>query len=193
MSSAEWYYAVDGQSQGPVSQSDFDALVSNGTIRHDTLVWQEGMDDWLPLGRMPNATQTPPPMAPAWDTSAPVRDDASTFMGAFKDGLSRYVDFSTRSNRPMFWYWTLWNILLGIVSSVIDAILGFGDIGLVNALLSLALLIPSIAVSVRRLHDIGRSGWWYLLVLVPIVGWIILLVFFCTKGQETPNNWGNPV
>ena len=49
---------------------------------------------------------------------------------------------------------------------------------------------PSIAVAVRRLHDIGRSGWWYLLIFVPIIGWIVLLVFFCTRGEDGPNQWG---
>jgi uncharacterized membrane protein YhaH (DUF805 family) len=53
------------------------------------------------------------------------------------------------------------------------------------------MLLPSVAVAIRRLHDIGRTGWWYLIVLVPFVGWIVLIVFFCTKSQDGPNQWGD--
>ena len=68
--------------------------------------------------------------------------------------------------------------------------MGMGDSGPVNLILSLATLLPSIAVSIRRLHDIGRSGWWFLLFLVPIIGWIVLIVFYCTKSQDEENLWG---
>jgi len=191
----DWYYAVDGASQGPINQRDFDALVGNGTIRPDTLVWQEGMDDWLPLGQMPGAkVPIMPPRAPSLGGQSPARDDASTFIGALKDGFSRYVDFSTRSNRPQFWYWFLWSLILGFVTGSIDGILGTGmeGMGLINSLFSLAIFLPSLAVAIRRLHDIGRTGWWYLLIFVPILGWIVLIVFYCTKGEEHPNKWGNP-
>lgn len=190
--STQWYYAVEGASVGPVDQSEFDSLVAAGTIRNETLVWQEGMDDWLPYGRaggqsaaQPAAT-VPPVMGDARD---PARADANTFVGALKDGFARYVDFRTRSTRSQFWWWMLWSLLIGFAAAILDAALGMGDSGPVNLLTSLAMLLPSIAVSIRRLHDIGRTGWWYLMVIVPLIGWIVLLIFFCTKSQGD-NKWG---
>ncbi len=192
----QWYYAVDGASQGPIGQTEFDTLIANGTIRPNTLVWREGMDDWLPLGQMPGASiPALPPRAPSFGGDNPARDDASTFIGALKDGLSRYVDFRTRSNRPQYWYFFLWTLIIGLLSSILDSILGTGTAeggGIINGLSSLALLLPSLAVAVRRLHDTGRTGWWLLLIIVPIIGWIVLLVFYCLKGEEHPNRWGNP-
>ena len=190
--SAQWYYAVEGASNGPVSQSEFDELVAAGAIRSDTLVWQEGMQDWLPYGRADNASgqQAQPTHAPLSDGADPARTDANTFVGALKDGFARYVDFKTRSTRSQYWWWTLWMILMSIGAVIIDTMMGMGDSGPVNLILSLATLLPSIAVSIRRLHDIGRSGWWFLLFLVPIIGWIVLIVFYCTKSQDEENLWG---
>lgn len=186
----EWYYAEGSSSVGPVSQTEFDALVANGTIRFDTLVWQDGMSDWMPLGHLEGAP-TPPPVAAMGSTAgSTARADASTFVGALKDGMSRYVEFSTRSNRPQFWWWTLWTLILGFVSAIVDAMLGMDEGGIFNLLVNLVLFLPSLAVAIRRLHDIGRSGWWYLLIFIPIVGWIILIVFFCTRSADQPNQWG---
>ena len=187
--STEWYYAVEGTSVGPVSKLDFDRLVAAGSIRSDTLVWQEGMQDWLPYGRagLSGASAALPSRAPVGDLRDPARADANSFVGALKDGFARYVDFGTRSTRSQFWWWTLWSILISAGSTALDATLGT-PIGLLT---SLAMLLPSVAVAIRRLHDIGRTGWWYLIVLVPFVGWIVLIVFFCTKSQDGPNQWGD--
>jgi uncharacterized membrane protein YhaH (DUF805 family) len=192
--STEWYYAVEGASIGPVSQSEFESLVRTGTIRSDTLVWQEGMADWLPYGRAdaPSDAEPLPPRAPGSDTADPARADANTFVGALKDGFARYVDFKTRSTRPQYWWFTLWMILFSIGAALIDSMMGMGDSGPVGLLVSLGTLLPSIAVGIRRLHDIGRTGWWFLIVLVPLIGWIVLIVFYCTKTQEEPNRWGMP-
>lgn len=195
----EWHYAIDGQSHGPVSEQEFAQLVANRTIQPETLVWQEGMDDWLPYGRMaggstPSAGTPKWETAPAWDNGNPARPDASTFVGALKDALARYADFSTRSNRPQYWYFVLWSIIIGLVTVTLDIMMGFSPTGLlpINTLASLALLIPSLALVVRRLHDIGRSGWWFLLFLVPVIGWIVLIVFYCTASEPRANQWGNP-
>lgn len=190
--STDWYYAVEGNSHGPVTQAEFEQLVSVGTIRSDTLVWQEGMEDWLPYGRAAGADAGAPipPRAPISHTHDPARDDANTFVGALKDGFSRYVDFKTRSTRPQFWYWTLWSIIFSIGSAMVDGILGAGENGPVGLLVSLATFLPSLAVAIRRLHDIGRTGWWALLMFVPIIGWIVLIVFYCTKTEERANQWG---
>lgn len=191
----QWYYAIEGSSVGPVSQDEFDALVSAGTIRNDTLVWQDGMEDWLPYGRAApaGAPFAAPPRAPQNDTEDPARSDANTFMGALKDGFARFVDFKTRSTRSQFWWWSLWSLIMSIVASILDTALGMGvDSGPIGLLVSVAILLPSIAVAIRRLHDIGRTGWWYLIAFVPLIGWIVLIVFFCTKTEERVNQWGAP-
>lgn len=190
----DWYYAVEGTSNGPVSAEEFEQLVAVGTIRSDTLVWQEGMEDWLPFSRAAgqDSGAAMPPPSPVNDTEDPARPDANTFVGAIKDALARYVDFKTRSTRSQFWWWVLGYILVCIVAAMIDGTLGMGDSGPVGLLVSLALLLPSIAISIRRLHDIGRTGWWLLLMFLPLIGSIVLLVFYCTKTQPAANQWGLP-
>jgi len=192
--SNEWYYAVEGASNGPVSQEEFDGLVNVGTIRSDTLVWQEGMQDWLPYGRAGSAAAAqalPPRMAPE-NTQDPARSDANTFVGALKDAFARFVDFKTRSTRSQFWWFTLWSVIISFVTGILDLSLGMGDTGPIGILASLVMFLPSIAVSIRRLHDIGRSGWWLLMMFIPLIGWIVLIVFYCTKTQEETNKWGMP-
>ena len=191
----QWYYAIEGSSVGPVEQAEFDALVASGTIRSDTLVWQEGMEDWLPFGRADQvgAQASAPPRAPLSDSEDPARADANTFMGAFKDAIARYVDFKTRSTRSQFWWFMLWSVIISIAASFVDVALGMGgDSGPVGLLASLALLLPALAVTIRRLHDIGRTGWWVLIQFVPLVGIIVIIVFACTKSQEHQNEWGMP-
>ena len=119
------------------------------------------------------------------------------FMTAVRTCFSKYVDFSGRARRSEYWYFALFTFLLGIVASILDAILGTdydtGSGGLVNTLASLAVLVPSLAVAARRLHDTGRSGWWLLLIFVIIIGWIILLVWYCTDSTPGDNKYGpNP-
>lgn len=107
--------------------------------------------------------------------------------------LKRYAEFGGRSRRMEFWMFTLFTILVGIVANALDIALlnvGWDDTGPIDALTSLALLIPSIAVGVRRLHDTGRSGWWYLLIFAVIIGWIFLLVWYCTDGEPMENEYG---
>jgi uncharacterized membrane protein YhaH (DUF805 family) len=95
-----------------------------------------------------------------------------------------------RSKRSQYWWFTLWSVIVSIITGIIDVSLGMGDTGPVGLLASLVLFLPSLAVAIRRLLDIGRTGWWILLVFIPILGWIVLLFFYCTKSQETPNKWG---
>ncbi|KIN74177.1 DUF805 domain-containing protein [Sulfitobacter guttiformis] len=187
----EWYYALEGTSHGPVSQADFEQLVAAGTVRSDTLVWQEGMEDWLPYARAGSVGAAPlPPRAPMGEGQDPARSDANTFVGALKDGFARYVDFKTRSTRSQYWWFTLWSVIFSIATAIIDTTIGMGDTGPTGLLASLAMFLPSIAVAIRRLHDIGRTGWWILLIVIPLIGWIVLIVFYCTKTEEQPNQWG---
>ena len=86
----------------------------------------------------------------------------------------------------------LFYIIFAIVIGIVDGLLGTG--GLLGVIYALGSLIPSIAIAARRLHDIGKSGWWQLIVLIPIIGIIVLLVFLVTKGQFGENEYGaNPL
>jgi uncharacterized membrane protein YhaH (DUF805 family) len=85
------------------------------------------------------------------------------------------------------------NLIVGIVLGIVDSVLHTrttSGIGIVGSLYSLAVLVPSIAVGARRLHDIGRSGWWQLIGLVPILGWIVLIVWAATAGDSGSNRFG---
>lgn len=107
--------------------------------------------------------------------------------------LKQYADFSGRARRKEYWMFTLFNVLIQLVLCMIDAAMGSmgsSGYGILSGIYSLAILIPGIAVCVRRLHDVGRSGWFYLLILIPLAGAIILLVWFCTEGQRMSNKWG---
>jgi uncharacterized membrane protein YhaH (DUF805 family) len=104
--------------------------------------------------------------------------------------LKQYVDFGGRARRKEYWMFVLISFLIAIAIGIVDAMIGWGVLGFVYAL---AVLLPSIAVTVRRLHDTGRTGWWILIALVPFIGWIILLVFMVLDGQPGDNAYGpNP-
>jgi uncharacterized membrane protein YhaH (DUF805 family) len=116
-----------------------------------------------------------------------------TFTQAVRSVLSNYVTFSGRARRAEYWWFYLFTILVGLVSSIIDAVLDTAfnnEIGIVGTLTSLGLLLPSIAVTARRLHDTGRSGWWYLINFVPLVGVIIFIVFAIQDSNNGPNQYG---
>ena len=109
--------------------------------------------------------------------------------------LKRYAEFTGRSRRKEYWMFTLLAIGIYIVASILDRIAGMngmiaGRYGPITALVALSLLVPSLAVSIRRLHDSDRSGWWLLLGLVPMVGEIIVLVFMVLKGTRGDNRFG---
>jgi uncharacterized membrane protein YhaH (DUF805 family) len=110
-----------------------------------------------------------------------------SFTEAVRDALSKYVTFIGRSSRSAYWWFYLFNLIAVIVAYVIDVALGTS--GIFYGLTALALLLPNLAVSVRRLHDTGRSGWWLLIALIPLIGAIVLLVFF-VQGSDGPNRWG---
>ncbi|MCP5086017.1 MAG: DUF805 domain-containing protein [Rhodobacteraceae bacterium] len=111
------------------------------------------------------------------------------FSSAIKSGFANYVNWNGQASRSEFWYWVLFVIIVSIVTRIIDAVLGTGDIGLLNPLWALATLLPGIFVAVRRLHDTDRSGWWYLLVLT-VIGALLLLYWFILKGSDGDNSFG---
>lgn len=88
---------------------------------------------------------------------------------------------------------TLLSVIAAIAAIPVDMLLGFGleDTGPVGGIVSLVFLIPSLSVSVRRLHDVDHSAWWLLLIFLPIIGWIVLIVWNCTEGTAGPNRFGS--
>lgn len=104
--------------------------------------------------------------------------------------LKKYSEFTGRSRRKEYWMFTLFSLIISIVLSSIDRfVFGLEGYG-INSLYSLVVMIPSLAVSVRRLHDVGKSGWFLLIALIPLIGAIWLLVLFCTEGNNGENQYG---
>ena len=114
-----------------------------------------------------------------------------TFSEAIKTSLvNKYATFSGRATRSEYWYVVLFGYLLALLIVFLGMIIDSPEliIGL-STVLSLILLVPGLAVCIRRLHDTGRSGWWYLLVLIPYIGAVALLIIFCLKSSED-NKYG---
>ncbi|WP_367107162.1 DUF805 domain-containing protein [uncultured Psychrobacter sp.] len=110
----------------------------------------------------------------------------------FKKGLRNYVNFSGRARRKEFWYFFLVHLGLTILAMTVDAIIFSSETGLFYVVIALGLFLPSTAVGIRRLHDTSRSGWWFLISFVPLIGGIILLVFMAGDTKRETNQWGPP-
>ncbi|WP_306131771.1 DUF805 domain-containing protein [Roseivivax marinus] len=205
----DWYYVKDGAQEGPVTEADLEELARDGIVRGDTLVWRPGLQEWQPAYDHV-AGVTPPPVTQR-DTSLPEGvpgnpreahasrgaaanhrgaegPDAdytaqSGFVDAAKKFFGNYATFSGRSNRGEFWFWVLDNLAISLLVSFV-----LGDTG--SSLWSLVTLIPSFALGARRLHDIGRSGWWQLLILLPVVGLLVLIYWFAQRPEPGPNRYG---
>ena len=122
------------------------------------------------------------------------------FMDTIKN---RYAQFDGRASRSEFWYFALFYFIADIIVAVVDAfvlnpMMGVtpdqaAQGGFLQMIFALALIIPSIALGIRRLHDTGKSGWWYLLVFIPVIGWLALLYFYVLDSQPGTNQYGeNP-
>lgn len=112
-----------------------------------------------------------------------------TFPDAVRRCLALYATFGGRARRSEFWFFWLFNLLAHAVAGILDAAI-FGAASPLNAIVSLLLLIPGLAVAVRRLHDGGRSGWWLLIGLVPLLGIVVLLIWYASRGEDGPNRFG---
>ncbi|MEK9521494.1 DUF805 domain-containing protein [Streptomyces sp. NPDC087908] len=111
-------------------------------------------------------------------------------MNWYLDVIKKYAVFSGRARRKEFWMFQLFNFIISIVLVAIGTAI---DFSLLSTIYSLAVLLPSLGVTIRRLHDTGRSGWWILIGLVPIVGFIIIIVFTASEGEPQQNAHGpNP-
>jgi uncharacterized membrane protein YhaH (DUF805 family) len=114
------------------------------------------------------------------------------FGGAIAAGFRKYADFKGRARRPDYWFWILfhWLVLMGLAIVDVEVLGARGHGSVLTGLGVLALFLPTLAVAVRRLHDTDRSGWMLLIGFIPLIGSIILLVFFCQRGTPGPNRFG---
>ena len=111
------------------------------------------------------------------------------FAQAISRGFRNYFNFSGRATRAEYWWWGLFIVLVSIVLQVVDTL--FGEVGQwVSLLVQLAVLLPSLALGARRLHDINRAGWWQLLWFVLLIGGIVLIVWAIKRGDKGPNKYG---
>ena len=106
-----------------------------------------------------------------------------------KVARDNYTNFEGRARRKEFWMFTLVSLVINVGTLILDASL-FSDLGLVNGLYTLAILLPSIAVGIRRMHDINKSGWWLLLWIVPVIGWVWLIILHCRDSDIGDNIFG---
>ncbi|AGI67950.1 hypothetical protein DUF85 [Octadecabacter antarcticus 307] len=197
MSVALWYYVENGASIGPVQAIDIDRLIGLATITRDTLVWQEGMQDWMAAEQHFSFASAPPtPVnqrgvvqgAPSGGTRRPPGLNAAAPQCSFGEAIRvcflKYVGFSGWASRSEFWYFVLFTFIGSSVAGGIDgALFPYNELTPISSLFSLTVLLPLIAVSIRRMHDINRVGWWILLPLVNVA-------FYCLKGQSEPNRYG---
>jgi len=110
---------------------------------------------------------------------------------AIQSVLSQYIGFSGRASRSEYWIW--WGFMVVVFVAIGALALLFGSTGsIVAGLVGLVFFLPNLAVMVRRLHDIGRSGFWLLLVFIPFIGGLIIFVFMLLDSQSEPNKWGPP-
>ena len=197
MAETRWHVAIDGVQHGPLTA---DEIRARGVLPDHALVWTDGMAEWQPVGATPLAGQltaapssAPPPGLPQGGMARPGLAPTGTataggaapmnvgFVDAIKICLAKYIDFSGRAGRPEFWWFMLFGFILSLLTGWIDYL---------GPLVSLALLLPNIAVGVRRLHDTDRTGWWYLIAFVPLIGFIVLIVFWVQRGTEGRNRFG---
>ncbi|MDO4769587.1 MAG: DUF805 domain-containing protein [Brachymonas sp.] len=237
-----WWYAVGQEKIGPCSGSELIDLVPQGKLFPDTLVWKEGMPNWVPASRikglwqklpanppavppLPASTSsigasgmpippmpsqqsdqqfggfTPPPApkASAWpdeeedyEEELPAREEM-TFKKAVQRCFKKYFDFSGRASRAEYWYFALFYFLVSLPFML--HLFATGDaeslVAKIGDIISLALALPNLAVSTRRLHDTGRSGWWLLIALTGI-GAFVLLYWYIKEGDDGANEYGYP-
>jgi uncharacterized membrane protein YhaH (DUF805 family) len=113
-----------------------------------------------------------------------------SFSEAVRSGFNHYTDFEGRASRPAFWWWFLFGIIVGLSATILDAAIGTMVLSWIAAL---ALLLPNLSVGIRRLHDTDRTGWWILIGFIPLIGLIVLLVFYLQEGDPGENSYGPPM
>ena len=135
---------------------------------------------------------TPPPLPNSAMVNKHNAEANYGILDWFKKDLRNYTNFSDRARRKEYWYFVLVQMGLIIVAMILDAIIFNSETGLFYIVVALGLFLPALAVTIRRLHDTSRSGWWFLLSILPLIGSIILLVFLASDTKLETNQWGPP-
>ena len=112
---------------------------------------------------------------------------------------NKYADFNGRARRKEYWMWTLYYTVILLFAIILDNALGLNfellgqnlGYGWLYVTIGITHLIPGLGIVVRRLHDVGKSGWFYLIILIPLIGFIWIIVLFCTEGVKEDNKWGS--
>src|SRR5207244_826126 len=118
------------------------------------------------------------------------------FKQAIQSGFKKYVTFAGHAARSEYWYWMLFVLLASLVLNIADQVIFHVPVENnkalhpLSTLFSLLTFLPGLSMAVRRLHDTDRSGWWFLIVFIPIIGIIVFLVWACTKGTAGDNRFG---
>ena len=136
------------------------------------------------------------PEQSGWDNVDNIQEDDATYekmgmMDAVKKCFSNYATFSGRAHRREYWFFTLFNFLIEFTIGLLTAISGIAALGYLSNLYSLVILVPGWAVFIRRLHDVGKSGWNWLWLFVPVIGWILVLVWLVKDSQDGSNQYGS--
>ena len=113
-----------------------------------------------------------------------------SFGDAVRSGFDNYAQFEGRASRAAFWWWFLFTVLVAIAVDIVGFAIGSWYV--LHGIVTLALLLPNLSVGVRRLHDTDRTGWWLLIALIPLIGWIVLLIFFLEESDSGENRYGPP-
>lgn len=209
---AAWYYSDGTERFGPVEASEIERLIAEGQVTATSLVWREGLEGWVEAqtefpAAAQGGTSTPPPVAPpsqpyaAQSQNYGSHDHAGGGLGP--DGLyvgapsrsfgeaistcfSKYATFKGRASRSEYWFFVLFQFVVGLVTAGIDiAIFGLeNEVSPLNSIASLAMFLPALAVTWRRLHDTDRSGWWiggfYLAIFVTAI--LVVALFSANPG-----------
>lgn len=192
----DYYIIHNGQQVGPMPKEQ---LVSYG-LCPTSKVWCEGMPNWADASTVPDLQsilypqQPPTPQPPhqgGYQQPQPPYGGAPSynhpqeigFGDAIKICFNKFADFEGRARRSEFWWWYLFNVIVSMVVNIITIPMGYIPGIVFSGIISLILLLPNLAAAVRRLHDTGRSGWMYLIGLIPCIGIIFLIIWFCEDSQ----------
>jgi uncharacterized membrane protein YhaH (DUF805 family) len=185
--SAKYFYTVKGVRQGPVTLDELKLLAAQQELRRSDQLWTEGMAAWQRAGLTPAIFEgLPPDLDPVVETITPppTTHNGSNIMTVYVQVLKNYAVFDGRARRREYWTFFFANLAVLLVLSFIEGI--FGGPGVMATLYNLAVMIPTIAVGVRRMHDTDRSGWW---LLLPIAN----IVFLAEDSKPGSNRFGpNP-
>jgi uncharacterized membrane protein YhaH (DUF805 family) len=196
------FISKNGQKLGEFELAEVNRMLRIGEIDPGDLAWQEGLPDWVPVQTMPGVTAGPPPL-PKESHEPKTAISANPFFW-FLYSLKNYANFNGRARRREWWsFWFLNSIAyipLALIETSIDSKNGaeiseiqsmlFLLIFILTVVYYLGMVIPFLSVTTRRLHDIGLSAWWLLLVFTPCIGGIFLTICALIAGQQFPNKYG---